>query len=78
MHKSRNRKVTIPADLLAEMNALPDTHGYLGKKWTAEMDAVLLKLWGVKQIGDIVALFTKRYGVRAKDTLRKRYNELTA
>ena len=44
--------------------------------WTPEMDAVLLSTWGTKKRGDTLALFTKHYGIRAMDTLRKRAAKL--
>ena len=76
MNRSRTRKVTIPADILADLDALPSSTVVHEVMWTPEMDAVLLSTWGTKKRGDTLALFTKHYGIRAMDTLRKRAAKL--
>ena len=76
MNSSRTRKVTIPASILKELNALPNKAVIHEVAWTAEMDAVLLATWGVKSRADMLALFAKHYGVKSLDTLRKRYKRL--
>jgi len=78
MNKSRTKKVTIPADILAELSALPDHTTVHKIAWTAEMDAVLVQAWATKHRTEAVKLFQKHYGCGCAETLRKRYAEVTA
>jgi len=49
----------LPPDLTAELDALPDADRHT---WTAEEDALLCKVWGVKQRGAITTFFHKHFG----------------
>jgi len=73
------KKVTIPKDLLAELDAIP--RGGKGKShvWTDEQDAVLVKLMGDGNITqhNILMFFKKHYSFGSDNVLRHRYRELT-
>lgn len=65
-------RVPVSADLMAQMEALPDKHyGGNRREWTAEMDAALLRYWDVKP----QRLVAKALGV-SEGTARSRVQEL--
>ena len=72
------RKVTIPTDLLAELNALPslNARGKL-RQFTPEQDAILLQMWPTKIHMHVISFWRKHYGWGGKDVLTRRYRELT-
>lgn len=78
MNKSRTKKVNLPADILAELQALPSGSAGTAIRFTEEQDAIILSQWQAGTHKDALAeWFKKRYGFGCTDTLRKRYKELT-
>ena len=73
MNSSRTKKVTIPADILAELNDLPTSRGgQLAATYTPEQDAILLERWNITQKASFVLWWRKKYGATSENTLRKR------
>ena len=77
MNSSKTRKVTIPADIMAELDALPDA-GKTGVaiEWTPEMDAILMRLMATKCKTAVYKWWRGKYGWGCRDSLRKRYEQL--
>jgi hypothetical protein len=66
--------VTIDPEMEALLEKLPDAKsGILGRTFTPEEDAILLKYWPVKCKRDIAKLLHCH-----ENTARRRYKELTA
>ena len=79
MNSSKTRKVTIPADILAEIDNLPAKTGTgIKSVFTPEQDAILVKIWESKTQVACIKWWKDKYGTHSKDSLRKRYAELTA
>ena len=67
-------EVEIPADLLAKLEGVADSHsGTIGRVFTAEEDAAILAYYPVKNKDELAAVFSC-----CAETLRKRYNKLIA
>ena len=64
------RSITIDPDLLAELEAMPDTH----QPWTAEMDAILDQFYVLKGPKALAPLFKERFG-KAKNSMQKRASD---
>ena len=79
MNSSKNKGVyKIPADLLAEFDALLDsTRSGIKIKWTKEQDALIVALWPKKNHVAFVEMFIKKYGVGSKSSVSARYRTLT-
>jgi len=79
MNSSKTRKITIPADIMAEINELPES-GMSGRniKWTPEQDAILIHLMETKCRSAIYKWWRSKYGWGSRDSLSRRYDELVA
>ena len=80
MPKVSKSKLTISADILAELEALPRSrHGGTSITFTAEQDAIILKMWRGVDVAqkDFAKWWNKKYGWGSEPTLRRRYKELT-
>ena len=78
MNSSKSKKVTIPADMMAEFDSIPD-RGMRGRviSWTAEQDALLVHLMETKIHAQVWPRWQKKFGWGGRDSLTKRYKELT-
>jgi DNA-directed RNA polymerase specialized sigma24 family protein len=64
--------VEIPAELLAELEALPAPAQTKKMLWSKEQDAVLLKFWQSRRKSDVARILG-----RHENTCRKRHEYLT-
>ena len=68
----KNIEIEIPADLRERLESLPDKTREPGIRWTAEMDAALLRYWPDKRHADVA----KALGMSVNPAL-DRYRKLT-
>ncbi len=67
----------LPADLIAELDAMPKSGRGVQLQWTPEMDAVLLEGWPRLDHKKFIRWFVQRYGRGSRATLERRYDILT-
>jgi len=78
MNKSRVKSYKIPSELEAELDSIIEPQiGGNRARFTPEQDAIIKKYWPVKKRPELVEWFKARYGFGSKQTLLRRYKELT-
>jgi hypothetical protein len=77
MNKSRTKTVTIPKDIMDEINQMDD-RSQQGRKlvFTPEMDAILVHLMDNKNQHEAISWWKKKYGWGSRDALVRRYKEV--
>lgn len=77
MNKSKVKKVTIPADIMAELDAIPQKNQTPKQKtFTPEQDAILLYMFENKSHIATIRWWRNKYGWGSKESLGRRHKEL--
>jgi len=70
------KEYMIPADLIEELEALPNKYDKWHDLWDDEKDAILLRIWETKRQEDVARWWKARYGWGSVSTLKRHHHEL--